>query len=40
MIDAEELSTVMMQLGCSINDREAKDMIDFADQDKGFASFC
>ena len=38
MIDAEELSTIMMQLGCSINDREAKDMIDFADQDTGIPS--
>jgi Ca2+-binding EF-hand superfamily protein len=38
MIDAEELSSVMMQLGCSINDREAKDMIEFADQDQGTPS--
>ncbi|CAF2924425.1 unnamed protein product [Rotaria sp. Silwood2] len=35
MIDANELSVVMNILGFSITDREAKEMIEFADYDKG-----
>ncbi|CAF0781894.1 unnamed protein product [Rotaria sordida] len=34
MIDANELSVVMNILGFSITDREAKEMIEFADHDK------
>lgn len=36
MIDADELIETMNQLGVPIIEREAKEMIDFADQDKGF----
>ena len=35
MIDANELSTVMNIMGFSITDREANEMIEFADHDKG-----
>ena len=35
MIDANELSIVMNILKFPITDREAKDMIEFADHDKG-----
>jgi Ca2+-binding EF-hand superfamily protein len=35
MIDANELSMIMNILKFPITDREAKDMIDFADHDKG-----
>lgn len=35
MIDATELSVVMNNLGLSITDREAKEMIEYADHDKG-----
>jgi Ca2+-binding EF-hand superfamily protein len=38
MIDANELSVVMNILGFSITDQEAKEMIEFADHDKGTAS--
>jgi len=37
MIDANELSVVMNILNFSITDREAKEMIEFADHDKGIA---
>ena len=36
MIDADELIETMNQLAVPIIEREAKEMIDFADQDKGF----
>jgi Ca2+-binding EF-hand superfamily protein len=35
MIDANELSTVMNILKLPITDREANEMIEFADHDKG-----
>ncbi len=35
MIDATELSTVMNILKLPITDREANEMIEFADHDKG-----
>ena len=35
MIDAEELSTVMSILKLPITDREANEMIEFADHDNG-----
>ena len=35
LIDANELSTVMNILKFPITDREANEMIDFADHDKG-----
>lgn len=35
MIDASELSVAMNILGFPISDREAKEMINFADHDKG-----
>ena len=38
MIDANELLVVMNILGSSITDREAKEMIEFADHDKGIKS--
>lgn len=37
MIDATELSTVMNILKLPITDREANEMIEFADHDKGNA---
>jgi Ca2+-binding EF-hand superfamily protein len=39
MVDSNELSIVMNILGCSITDREAKEMIEFADHDKGITLF-
>lgn len=38
MIDADELMEAMNRLGAAIIEREAKEMIDFADQDKGIRS--
>jgi Ca2+-binding EF-hand superfamily protein len=39
MVDSNELSIVMNILGCSVTDREAKEMIEFADHDKGITLF-
>ena len=38
MIDVDELSAVLNTLGFPINDGEANQMIEFADQDNGRSS--
>jgi Ca2+-binding EF-hand superfamily protein len=40
MIDANDLSIIMNILKFPITDQEAKEMIEFADHDKGNTYFC